>query len=203
MGAGMRRESRAALSLLILRCCLSAGAGRGREPRPEFTHGVPVVPYWLGPDHSLRVIRAGTQVSYPDRGTVSLSLRETELFLELERNDQLYSAGYLERHYQQDGTPVTMTPNDTEHCVYQGRVRGYQGSWLALSLCSGLSGVVVLDTNNSYYLQPITDSGNQHHILYRTDHLPIRTGTCGQQVNSQSKISITEGFSSSTSQGAS
>ncbi|XP_041040021.1 disintegrin and metalloproteinase domain-containing protein 33-like [Carcharodon carcharias] len=103
---------------------------------------------------------------------------------------QLFGSGYMETHYEEDGTRVTITPNYTEHCLYHGQVRGYQDSWLAVSLCSGLSGIVVVDTNDSYYLQPIRDRDSQHHIIYRTEHLPIRTGSCGHHLNSQSGIDM-------------
>ncbi|XP_072353989.1 disintegrin and metalloproteinase domain-containing protein 33-like [Scyliorhinus torazame] len=125
-----------AAALLILGFWVrSAG---GAETPPDVPRGYRFVPYWIGRDQSVRMMEAGEQVSYPVRGTVSVSLRERELILEIERNDQLYSSQYAETHYAVGGTAVTLTPNHTEHCVYQGHVRGYQASWLAVSLCSGL-----------------------------------------------------------------
>uniref|UniRef100_A0A452I3K8 Uncharacterized protein n=1 Tax=Gopherus agassizii TaxID=38772 RepID=A0A452I3K8_9SAUR len=66
-----------------------------------------------------------------------------------------------------------------DHCYYHGHVRGYQGSWVVLSTCSGISGLIVLSVNDSYYLKPLETPEPEHHILYRAEHLPVEGGTCG------------------------
>ncbi|XP_067834395.1 disintegrin and metalloproteinase domain-containing protein 33-like isoform X2 [Heptranchias perlo] len=173
------------LALLGLSLILGPGV---RAIHRELTQGDPVVPYWLGPGQSKQEITAENQIVRPDRGSLVVFVEGRELVLEIERNDQLIASGFTESHYDEDGTRVTITPNYTEHCLYQGHVRGHGESWLVLSLCSGVSGLVVVDTIDSYYLEPIREENR--HIIYRTEHLPIRTGTCGHGNSSQSGISV-------------
>ncbi|KAL8206534.1 UNVERIFIED_CONTAM: hypothetical protein K2H54_007544 [Gekko kuhli] len=66
-----------------------------------------------------------------------------------------------------------------EHCYYHGHVQGHEGSWLVLSTCSGISGLIILSQNDSYYLKSPGDSGSKHHVIYRAEHLPSGGGTCG------------------------
>uniref|UniRef100_A0A8C3KG76 ADAM metallopeptidase domain 33 n=1 Tax=Calidris pygmaea TaxID=425635 RepID=A0A8C3KG76_9CHAR len=58
-------------------------------------------------------------------------------------------------------------------------VRGYGGSWVVLSTCSGIRGLIVLSSNASYYLKPLGTPEPGHHIIHRAEHLPIQGGTCG------------------------
>ncbi|XP_067895057.1 disintegrin and metalloproteinase domain-containing protein 19-like [Heterodontus francisci] len=190
------------LRTLDLILILILGTGAEQEPPRELTQGHLVVLYWLGAGGSKREITAANQVLCPDQGILSVSVSGRELLLEIERNDQLIGSGYVETHYKEDGTRVTITPNYTKHCLYQGHVKGHEESSVALSLCSGVSGIVVVDTTNSYYVQPIRDNNSQHHIIHRTEHLPMRTtehlpmrtGTCGHGDDNQSGISVINQF---------
>ncbi|KAG9344109.1 hypothetical protein JZ751_012591, partial [Albula glossodonta] len=92
---------------------------------------------------------------------------------------QLLGQDFTETHYGEDGEPVTISPNHTEHCFYHGYVRGHTDSWVALSTCSGIRGLIVLNTNDSYYLEPTRGLDSPDHMIYRTEHLPIRGGSCG------------------------
>uniref|UniRef100_A0A673J519 ADAM metallopeptidase domain 19a n=1 Tax=Sinocyclocheilus rhinocerous TaxID=307959 RepID=A0A673J519_9TELE len=64
-------------------------------------------------------------------------------------------------------------------CFYHGRVRGHADSWVALSTCLGMRGLIVLNSNGTYYLEPIGGQEVLHHTFYRTEDLPVKTGTCG------------------------
>uniref|UniRef100_A0A673LF97 ADAM metallopeptidase domain 19a n=1 Tax=Sinocyclocheilus rhinocerous TaxID=307959 RepID=A0A673LF97_9TELE len=66
-----------------------------------------------------------------------------------------------------------------DHCFYHGRVRGHAESWVALSTCLGMRGLIGLNSNDTYYLEPIRGQEVLHHTFYRTEDLPIKTGTCG------------------------
>uniref|UniRef100_A0A8D2MHS7 ADAM metallopeptidase domain 33 n=1 Tax=Zonotrichia albicollis TaxID=44394 RepID=A0A8D2MHS7_ZONAL len=68
---------------------------------------------------------------------------------------RLLAPGYTETHYSEQGQPLTVTPNHTEHCHYHGHVRGHRRSWVVLSTCSGIRGLIVLSSNTSYYLSPL------------------------------------------------
>ncbi|XP_054846116.1 disintegrin and metalloproteinase domain-containing protein 33 [Eublepharis macularius] len=108
-----------------------------------------------------------------------MTVEGRELILVLEKNHELLSPDYTETHYAKDGQAVTVTPSRTEHCYYHGHVRGHADSWLVLSTCSGISGLITLSQNDSYYLKPPGDSGSEHHVIYRAEHLPSEGGVCG------------------------
>uniref|UniRef100_A0A8C2T649 ADAM metallopeptidase domain 33 n=1 Tax=Coturnix japonica TaxID=93934 RepID=A0A8C2T649_COTJA len=117
------------------------------------------------------------QVPAPARAEVAVMAEGRELILVLERN-QLLAPGYTETHYTTDGQPVTVTPNHTDHCHYHGHVRGYQSSWVVLSTCSGMRGLIVVSSNDTYYLHPVGTPGMNHHLIHRAEHLHIPGGTC-------------------------
>uniref|UniRef100_A0A8C9REC0 Disintegrin and metalloproteinase domain-containing protein 33-like n=1 Tax=Scleropages formosus TaxID=113540 RepID=A0A8C9REC0_SCLFO len=104
---------------------------------------------------------------------------------------QLLSQDFTETHYTEDGEPVTLKPNYTDHCYYHGHVTGYIQSWVVLSTCSGVKGLIVLNPNTSFYLEPIRGLESRDHVIYRTEHLPVKGGTCaqGQQKGYQGQLS--------------
>ena len=87
---------------------------------------------------------------------------------------KLLAPGYTETHYRPDGHPVVLSPNHTDHCQYHGRVRGFRESWVVLSTCSGMSGLIVLSSKVSYYLQPRTPGDTKDfptHEIFRMEQL--------------------------------
>ncbi|KAF4789305.1 Disintegrin and metalloproteinase domain-containing protein 19 [Turdus rufiventris] len=119
-----------------------------------------------------------SRVPAPARAEVAVTAEGRELVLVLERN-QLLAPGYTETHYSEQGQPVTVTPNHTEHCHYHGHVRGHRGSWAVISTCSGIRGLIVLSSNTSYYLRPLGTPEPGLHLIHRAEHLPMPGGTCG------------------------
>ncbi|NXF12145.1 ADA33 protein, partial [Smithornis capensis] len=142
------------------------------------SHGERVTPQWLLGGRARRAVSLQDQVPAPARAEVALVAEGKELILVLERN-QLLAPGYTETHYSAEGQRVTVTPNLTDHCHYHGHVRGYGGSWVVLSACSGIRGLIVLSSNISYYLTPLGTPEPGHHVIQRAEHVPIRGGTCG------------------------
>ncbi|XP_074086096.1 disintegrin and metalloproteinase domain-containing protein 33 isoform X1 [Macrotis lagotis] len=168
--------------LLLLFLLLPLGAGtRGREQKgPPF--GEPVTPHWVLGSRSRREITTEETNRKPDEALLSVRAEGKELLLSLKRNRWLLAQGYTETHYGPDGKPVTLAPNHTDHCYYHGHIQGYPDSWVALSSCSGISGLIVLSANSSYYIQPprTPESGPPGpHLLFRTEQLPSHDGTCG------------------------
>ncbi|XP_033869581.2 disintegrin and metalloproteinase domain-containing protein 33-like [Acipenser ruthenus] len=148
------------------------------------SRGEVVIPYWLSRGRAKRAIGAELQVQHPARGEISVWAEGRELVIELERNYQLLGQDFTETHYTEDGVEVTISPNCTDHCFYHGQVRGHTDSWVALSTCIGVRGLIVLNANNSYYLEPMGERDTAGHMIYRTEHLPVRGGTCGHDHSS-------------------
>ncbi|KAG7235457.1 hypothetical protein INR49_002688, partial [Caranx melampygus] len=94
---------------------------------------------------------------------------------------ELLGPDFTETYYTEDGQPVTVTNhNYSDHCFYHGHVSGHPESWVALSTCSGVRGLISLNSSDSYYLEPIGGGVDPlHHSLLSTEELPIKGGNCG------------------------
>ncbi|XP_066470558.1 disintegrin and metalloproteinase domain-containing protein 19 [Tiliqua scincoides] len=55
-----------------------------------------------------------------------------------------------------------------------------EDSSVALSTCHGLRGLIILNNNLSYILEPLLHSQKQH-LIYRSEHFKIPKGSCGNQ----------------------
>ncbi|XP_036372726.1 disintegrin and metalloproteinase domain-containing protein 33-like [Megalops cyprinoides] len=164
------------LLLLLINVLETVSGDTGEQGK---VRGQTVVPYWLSQGRTKREAVTLHQVQYPDSGEIALTAEGRELVLQVERNHQLLGQDFTETHYSEDGEPVTISPNNTDHCFYHGYVSGHANSWVALSTCSGIRGLIVLNVNDSYYLEPAGGRDSPHHVIYRTEHLPTRGGTCG------------------------
>ncbi|XP_029108048.1 disintegrin and metalloproteinase domain-containing protein 33 isoform X2 [Scleropages formosus] len=162
----------------VLLLCLPAGSAGGRVGEGEL-RGQTVVPRWISRGRARREAVAPPQGAFPERGEVVLTADGRDLLLQLERNHMLLGQEFTETHYTEEGLPVTLRPNYTEHCYYHGHVFGHSDSWVALSTCSGIRGLIVLNTNDSYYIEPNQGLDSLHHTIYHTEHLAIKGGTCG------------------------
>ncbi|XP_064878049.1 disintegrin and metalloproteinase domain-containing protein 33 [Oncorhynchus nerka] len=167
------------LSLLLLNGILESANGDTRVQGE--LRGQTVTAQWISPGRTKREDggTAAKQDQYPDRGEIVLSSNNLELVLQVERNQELLGPDFTETHYSEDGQPVTVATNYSDHCFYHGHVRGHMDSWAALSTCSGVRGLIALNSNDTYYLEPIRGLDSRHHSLVSADDLPIRGGTCG------------------------
>ncbi|XP_035418576.1 disintegrin and metalloproteinase domain-containing protein 2-like [Cygnus atratus] len=59
-------------------------------------------------------------------------------------------------------------------CFYDGYVEGFPGSLVALSTCSGLSGVLQL-ANTSYGIRPLEAAGGYQHLIYQMRNENVET----------------------------
>ncbi|KAI6069749.1 Disintegrin and metalloproteinase domain-containing protein 33-like protein [Aix galericulata] len=163
--------------VFLLGLLLFPGQGGAAGPRGPASHGERVTPHWLLGGRTRRAVSLDEQEPAPARAEVAVMAEGRELVLVLERNE-LLAPGYTETHYTTDGQPVTVAPNHTDHCYYHGHVRGYRSSWVVLSTCSGIRGLIVVSSNDSYYLHPLGTPEPGQHVILRAEHLPIAGGTC-------------------------
>ncbi|XP_063313611.1 disintegrin and metalloproteinase domain-containing protein 33-like [Pelobates fuscus] len=140
--------------------------------------GEAVSAVWLLNGRARRSVNTLDKAS-PPKGEIMVTTKERQLILEVEKNHLLLSPQYTETHYSADGQKVTLSPNHTDHCYYHGQIQGHQESSVAISTCAGIRGLIVLNRNNSFYLEPLAVPGHRTHMLYRTEHLPLSEGSCG------------------------
>ncbi|XP_047440954.1 disintegrin and metalloproteinase domain-containing protein 19 [Mugil cephalus] len=132
-------------------------------------------PVW---QHPLRHKRSANK-EHPAEAEVLISAEGQELRLHLEKNEQLLAPGYQEIWYTPDGARKTSSPGNAGHCFYHGEVLGVEGSSVAVSTCSGLRGLISLNTSVSYLIEPLpvtTDA--QRHAVFRAESLRLPGGSC-------------------------
>lgn len=166
------------LAFLLMNGILERANGDTREQ--GVLRGKMVTARWISQGRFRRDAGTAAQAEHPERGEIVLTDNNLELVLQVERNQGLLGSDFTETHYTEDGQPVTVATNYTDHCFYHGRVRGHTESWVALSTCSGMRGLISLNSNDTYYLEPIGGQDSLRHSLSSTGQLAIRGGTCGQ-----------------------
>ncbi|KAM3867059.1 disintegrin and metalloproteinase domain-containing protein 19 [Diretmus argenteus] len=132
-------------------------------------------PIWLHPDRH----RRSTNKEHPSEAEVLITAEGQELRLHLERNEQLLAPGYQEIWYTPSGARQSSSPTNTGHCFYHGEVVGVEGSSVAVSTCSGLRGLLSLNTSVSYLIEPLpVSTDTQQHAVFRAESLHLPNGSC-------------------------
>ncbi|XP_034837108.1 zinc metalloproteinase-disintegrin-like 4a [Maniola hyperantus] len=113
--------------------------------------------------------------------TMTLNIDGEKHILDLKLNENLL-AGDHTISYQKNGSMVTYKPSieELDICQYSGKVRGKKDSWVAVSTCHGVRGVIH-DGNQMRYIEPAqvvdTEIGSKHFIY---DHSDLMTkSSCG------------------------
>ncbi|KAJ3585707.1 hypothetical protein NHX12_014426, partial [Muraenolepis orangiensis] len=91
---------------------------------------------------------------------------------------ELLASSFTETRYTEAGQAVTVSSSPTDHCFYHGDVRGHPDSWVAVSVCSGVRGLISLNSSHTFYLEPIGGQSSVHWLLSAQDP-PLGGGTCG------------------------
>ncbi|KAF7706456.1 hypothetical protein HF521_019710 [Silurus meridionalis] len=177
-GARARAAVSVSVSVLLVSAVLGAVDADLRDGAWK-ERGERVTAQWIPHTTVHKDTGATSQDRFPERGEILVSAANLELVLEVERNRELLAKDFTATHYE-DSRPVTFTSSHTDqHCFYHGSVRDHSSSWVALSTCSGVRGLIVLNSSDTYYLEPVEGQEILHHTFYHTDDLPITGGTCG------------------------
>ncbi|XP_035506080.2 disintegrin and metalloproteinase domain-containing protein 19 isoform X2 [Scophthalmus maximus] len=188
---GAARCCRLWLCLVLLRRCAEAadsveeeedGDGEGFSQQDSLKRILQHVqsyeityPIWL---HPHRNGSSGNR-AHPAETQVLIAAEGQELRLHLEKNQQLLARGYQEIWYTPDGARKSSSPANTGHCFYHGAVRGFEGSSVAVSTCSGLRGLISLNASVSYLIEPLPASTDaQRHAVFRAERLHLPGGSC-------------------------
>ncbi|XP_040202029.1 zinc metalloproteinase-disintegrin-like batroxstatin-2 isoform X2 [Rana temporaria] len=106
-----------------------------------------------------------TKGKYPDLVHYGLEVNGKPIVLQLEKTEDLLSSNYTETHYLNDGTPVTTIPQERDHCYYQGHVKDDSSSLVSLSVCQGLSGIIMTQ-EQKLMIEPLNLTENGAHAVY-------------------------------------
>ncbi|XP_044062739.1 disintegrin and metalloproteinase domain-containing protein 12 isoform X6 [Siniperca chuatsi] len=132
------------------------GVDRRRRPLLEKTRPFVVV------DGQRRSLSEALQDGHPDRLQCGLQVGGRLFLLDLEKNHDLLPKPPNVFYYLPNGTGVSVRADPVTHCYYHGSVRGFPQSRVALSTCSGLRGVIAINSTLSFELQPEEDDHRRH-----------------------------------------
>ncbi|KAM8972436.1 disintegrin and metalloproteinase domain-containing protein 9 [Pelodytes ibericus] len=102
----------------------------------------------------------------------------TQYILHLEKNSDFLAEDLPIYTYAKDGSRLSSHLRNQTHCHYQGYAEGVTDSFVAVSTCSGLRGLLHLG-NGSYGIEPLESSSEFHHLLYRLEDVKSEPMTCG------------------------
>ncbi|KAI1898386.1 hypothetical protein AGOR_G00071780 [Albula goreensis] len=138
-------------------------------------------PLWISPAWS-----RSSFTKYPLQAEVRITAEGRELVLQLQRNEQLFAPGFQEIWYSPNGLRHTSSPPRAENCFYHGEVQGDRTSSVAVSTCEGLKGMITINSNVSYLIEPLPNQSEPlGHAVYRAESLKLRQGACGHQHGNQ------------------
>ncbi|KAI3372234.1 hypothetical protein L3Q82_022745, partial [Scortum barcoo] len=100
------------------------------------------------------------------------------LFLYLFIISELLTKDYTETYYQKDGTQVTTTPNDIDHCYYQGRIVNDSESSVSISTCDGLRGYFRTAAQR-YLIEPLSSGDEGDHAVMTFNENNPTPAVCG------------------------
>ncbi|XP_039662124.1 disintegrin and metalloproteinase domain-containing protein 33-like, partial [Perca fluviatilis] len=104
-----------------------------------------------------RSLAEALQDGHPDRLQCGLEVGGRLFLLDLEKNHDLLPKPPNVFYYLPNGTGVSVRGSPVTHCYYHGSVRGFPRSRVALSTCSGLRGIIAINSTLSFELQPQED----------------------------------------------
>ncbi|XP_051576250.1 disintegrin and metalloproteinase domain-containing protein 15 isoform X2 [Myxocyprinus asiaticus] len=142
------------------------------------------------------------QNGHPDRLQCGLKVGTILYILDMKKNQDLLPKPPNVFYYLPNGTGVSMEQNPVTHCYYHGSVQGFSQSRVALSSCSGLRGVIVINATLSLELHPDEEEGDKDeegsgemkeglmHVIYSTLQQTSEYGGCGVSHTSVPPIQI-------------
>ncbi|KAG7239998.1 hypothetical protein INR49_028086 [Caranx melampygus] len=98
--------------------------------------------------------------------------------MQLEKNLDLLTKDYAETYYQEDGTEVTTTPDDIDHCYYHGRIVNDSMSSVSISACDGLRGYFRTSAQR-YLIEPLSGHDEGDHAVTTFDEKNFTPAVCG------------------------
>ncbi|XP_070767593.1 disintegrin and metalloproteinase domain-containing protein 12 [Enoplosus armatus] len=131
-------------------------------------------------DGQRRSLAEALQDGHPDRLQCGLEVAGRLFLLDLEKNHDLLPKPPNVFYYLPNGTGVSVRADPVTHCYYHGSVRGFPQSRVALSTCSGLRGVIAINSTLSFELQPDED---EHHHPHHPGEEEGRGGESGGDVS--------------------
>ncbi|XP_032680075.1 uncharacterized protein LOC116848283 [Odontomachus brunneus] len=176
------------LAVLLLTIIVPATHAESQGPSSDFSRHSRVRPrVYHGRTKRQISSTKENDIEHADVLTVGFNVDGVERVLDLRLNTDLIPVGYQQR-YQHRGAYKVHIPSKVELCHYQGSVRDVPDSWVALSTCRGLRGVI-FDGENLHHIHPEDESLDSDHYLYKHSDL-IANNTCGYEGTPPHHVSV-------------
>ncbi|KAM3867702.1 disintegrin and metalloproteinase domain-containing protein 28 [Diretmus argenteus] len=123
------------------------------------------------------VKKRDTEHLRPEVIKYAMTVGGKDIEVHLEKNNGFIAKDYSETYYREDGTPVTATPTDIDHCYYHGRIVNDSDSAVSISTCDGLRGYFKTAAQK-YLIEPLSgdDEGDHAVIKYDQNSKPMVCG---------------------------
>ncbi|KAI5107940.1 disintegrin and metalloproteinase domain-containing protein 8 precursor [Silurus meridionalis] len=121
---------------------------------------------------------AAHQEKYPTVVEYALDIDGKNFKISLEKNRELLGKNYSLTYYTEDGRKETTYPSNVDHCYYQGHIRNINDSSVSVGMCLGMRGVLRAE-QQIYLIEPLEDSLEGDHAVYKQEHLRTKRATYG------------------------
>ncbi|XP_077457583.1 disintegrin and metalloproteinase domain-containing protein 28 [Stigmatopora argus] len=126
--------------------------------------------------HSVR--RRDTGNNRPETIKYAMTVGGKDIVMHLQKNNDLLTTDYTETFYQEDGTQVTTSPNDIDHCYYHGKIVNESGSTASISTCDGLRGYFRTSAQK-YLIEPLSGDDVGDHAVMKFTEQDNTPAVCG------------------------
>ncbi|XP_037113613.1 disintegrin and metalloproteinase domain-containing protein 28 [Syngnathus acus] len=126
--------------------------------------------------HSVR--RRDTGNLRPETLKYAMTVEGKDVEMHLQKNNDLLTQDYSETFYQEDGTQVTSSPNDIDHCYYHGKIVNQSDSTVSISTCDGLRGYFRTSAQR-YLIEPLTGDDEGDHAVMKFNEEDYTPAVCG------------------------
>ncbi|XP_034995007.1 disintegrin and metalloproteinase domain-containing protein 9 [Zootoca vivipara] len=169
MAMGMVRAARSCWLLLLLFGALTLQADRpGFQPLSQLSAYEIIVPKRITRKHRDVL----TSRAAEDELSFEVDVEGTKYTLELEKNKALVPKDFTVYTYNADGSLHSEILDLKDHCHYQGYVKGVADSLVAVSTCSGLRGLLQIESI-SYGIEPLDPPSGNKHVIYRLKNVTV------------------------------
>uniref|UniRef100_A0A3B5M975 ADAM metallopeptidase domain 28 n=1 Tax=Xiphophorus couchianus TaxID=32473 RepID=A0A3B5M975_9TELE len=163
-------------TLLLLLVFLNASLRPSGNHNPTFEVGKDyevVRPVRL---HAVR--KRSTEYLRPETIKYAMTVGGRDIQLQLEKNNELLTRNYTETYYQEDGTRVTTSPHDVDHCYYHGKIVNDSESSASISTCEGLRGYFRTSAQR-YLIEPLSGGDEADHAVTTVNDGNLTPAVCG------------------------
>ncbi|CAH6787154.1 Adam9 [Phodopus roborovskii] len=157
------------------------GAGRPDLQTKHLSSYEIITPWRLTRERREALRPSSKQVSY------IIEAQGKQHIIHLERNIDLLPNDFVVYTYDEEGALLSDRPSVQNHCHYRGYVEGVHSSAVAVSVCSGLRGLLHFE-NASFGIEPLYNSSNFEHIFYPMDDVhqePLRCGVSNRDLEKE------------------